>query len=91
MRLRGSLYPPGSGTAGGIFFDTGNIMDFTANRERDYRQRTDDMARRPMAGFARFICPECKTDQPLKGRKSRGARAGFRCARCAEKMAVKYG
>ena len=62
---------------------------FSATLLHNYRQKTDDMAKSPLAGGPRFICPECKTSQPLMGRKSRGHKIGFRCAGCAEKRAVK--
>ncbi len=62
---------------------------FEGAREHDYRQRSNDMARSPLAGGPHFICPECKTSQPLMGRKSRGHKCGFRCASCAEKRAAK--
>lgn len=62
---------------------------FEGAREYDYRQCSNDMARSPLAGGPRFLCPECKTSQPLMGRKSRGHKCGFRCASCAEKRAAK--
>ena len=65
------------------------MTDFSATLLHNYRQKTDDMAKSPLGGGMRFICPECKTSQPLMGRKSRGHKIGFRCAGCAEKRAVK--
>ena len=65
------------------------MTDFSPTFLHNYRQQTDDMAKSPLGGVMRFICPECKTSQPLMGRKSRGHKIGFRCAGCAEKRAVK--
>ncbi len=62
------------------------MRDFYGTVLHNYRQQTEDMARSPLAGGPRFICPECKTSQPLTGRKSRGHRCGFRCAGCAKKL-----
>ena len=65
------------------------MTDFSATLLHNYRQKTDDMAKSPLGGGIRFICPECRSSQPLKGRRSRGFKSGFRCAGCAEKRAVK--
>ncbi len=59
-----------------------------------FRQTTAEHEKSPtnaVSGFFSFKCPECKEFRSTKGRKSRGYKRGFRCARCAEKMAVKYG
>ena len=42
---------------------------FSASFLHNYSQQTVDMARSPLSGGPRFICPECKTSQPLMGRK----------------------
>jgi len=65
------------------------MTDFSGTVLHNYRQATSDMAKSPLGGGMRFLCPECKTSQPLMGRKSRGHKIGFRCAGCAEKRAVK--
>lgn len=60
------------------------MTDFSATLLHNYRQQTDDMAKSPLGGVMRFICPECRSSQPLKGRRSRGFKSGFRCAICVE-------
>jgi len=57
---------------------------FSGTVLHNYRQQTDDMAKSPLGGGMRFICPECRSSQPLKGRRSRGFKNGFRCAICVE-------
>ena len=60
------------------------------NNEKLFRESTETRARSPLAGNARFICPVCKLDKPLLGRKRR-AKGGFRCADCAAKLELKRG
>ena len=62
-------------------------MSYQTQRELDtFRQATGVQDMSPINGVAgnyRFLCPECKQSKPMKGRKSRGWRNGFRCLECA--------
>ena len=51
----------------------------------NFRESTEKVAVK-MAGaiFITFWCPECDKSKPVKGRKYRGYKAGFRCACCHE-------
>lgn len=51
-----------------------------------FRDRTERNAGKMIgACFLTFKCPECNKVKPTKGRKSRGHKAGFRCAECVSK------
>lgn len=39
----------------------------------------------PKTHWNLFLCPECRTIKPTKGRRARGFKAGFRCADCVAK------
>ena len=53
-----------------------------------YRERTTSHSKMAGVTFLTFKCPECKTIKPVRGRKSRGHKAGFRCADCMAKSAA---
>lgn len=53
------------------------------------RRTTAEQEKSPtsaVSGFFSFKCPECKEFRPIKGRKSRGYKRGFRCAECVKKL-----
>lgn len=52
----------------------------------NFRANTETSAQK-MAGvcFLTFWCPQCKTVNPVRGRKSRGHKMGFMCSSCVEK------
>lgn len=60
----------------------------SAQAIHEFRQQTAKHDKSPMNGvstFYTFKCPECRQIKPTKSRKSRGHKAGFRCADCASK------
>lgn len=63
----------------------------TATSQAAYRERTEQHDKSPLndvASWYTFICPECKNRRPVKGRVSRGWKAGFRCACCNEEKSA---
>lgn len=56
---------------------TGNII-------ANYREQTESTHAK-MAGvsFLTFKCRQCGHVKPVRGRKSRGYKLGFKCAECA--------
>ena len=47
-----------------------------------FRDATDNHEKMRGAMFITFLCPDCGQSKSIKGRKSRGWKAGFRCAEC---------
>lgn len=57
----------------------------TATSQAAYRERTEQQDKSTMntvASYYTFMCPECGNRRPIRGRVSRGWKAGFRCACC---------
>lgn len=50
-----------------------------------FRDATDNHEKMRGAMFITFRCPDCGQSKSIKGRKSRGWKAGFRCAECHKK------
>jgi len=64
----------------------------TATAQACYRERTeqhDKSAMNTVASYHTFMCPECGNRRPVRGRVSRGWKAGFRCADCHTKKTEK--
>ncbi len=54
-----------------------------------FRESTDNHEKMRGAMFITFRCPDCGQSKSIKGRKSRGWKAGFRCAECHTKKTEK--
>ena len=51
-----------------------------------YRERTNQTTKKmPGVSFLTFKCKVCREVKPVKGRKSNGYKAGFRCFDCVSK------
>ena len=50
-----------------------------------FRDATANHQKMAGATFVTFLCPDCGKCKSVRGRKSRGYKAGFRCADCAGK------
>jgi len=50
-----------------------------------FRDATGNHEKMRGALFITFRCPDCGQSKSIKGRKSRGWKAGFRCAECHAK------
>lgn len=54
-----------------------------------FREATDNHEKMRGSMFITFRCPDCGQSKSIKGRKSRGWKAGFRCAECHTKKTEK--
>ena len=54
-----------------------------------FRDATDNHEKMRGVPYITFRCPDCGQSKSIKGRKSRGWKAGFRCAECHTKKTEK--
>jgi len=54
-----------------------------------FRDATDNHEKMRGSMYITFLCPDFGQSKSIKGRKSRGWKAGFRCAECHTKKTEK--